>query len=145
MRGVRIYNDNNATTPDATLAALKALREVGSKNTKLRKRIILIMGGTDKGLDMSKLMAEIKKCCKGLILLKETGTSKFLTLIHDSKFMIPKMVEGETLKECVTEAMNVAQRGDSILFSPAFASFARGFKIKTARGGQFGKLVSSEK
>ena len=49
--GVEIYNDTTATTPDATLAGLKALS--GKKN------IVLIMGGFDKGLDMRALLAAL--------------------------------------------------------------------------------------
>ncbi|MEK7593965.1 MAG: UDP-N-acetylmuramoyl-L-alanine--D-glutamate ligase, partial [Patescibacteria group bacterium] len=51
VRGIKIYNDTTATTPEATIAALKAL---GHSMSKLGdKRIVLIMGGSDKGLDMS--------------------------------------------------------------------------------------------
>jgi UDP-N-acetylmuramoylalanine--D-glutamate ligase len=137
VNGVKIYNDTNATTPDATIAGLRALRESRIED----KGIILIMGGTDKGLDMGKLVAEISKYCKGLVLLKESGTTKFLTLIHNSKFIIQKMLEAETLKECVTEAMKMAQSGDIVLFSPAFASFGKWFKNEYDRGEQFNKIV----
>src|SRR3989338_4903859 len=85
--GVKIYNDNNATTPDATIAALKALRDSRNRIQDSRthescllnhesNHIVLIMGGTDKGLDMDKLMAEIPKHCKVVILLRESGTEK---------------------------------------------------------------------
>lgn len=146
VSGVRIYNDTNATTPDATIAGLRALREVGMRKYELgkeKKNIILICGGTDKGLDMSKLVEEIPRYCKGLVLFKESGTAKFLTLIHNSEFIIPKMVERETLKVCVEEAMKMAQEGDIVLFSPAFASFGKWFKNEYDRGEQFVKLVSS--
>src|SRR3989338_3886621 len=58
VKGVRIYNDTNATPPDATIAGLKAL-SCGSLASTVEARlpqnprIVLIMGGTDKGLDMS--------------------------------------------------------------------------------------------
>ena len=103
------------------------------------------MGGTDKGLDMSKLVAEIPKYCKGLVLLKESGTTKFLTLIHNSKFIIQEMVEAENLKECVEKAMNMAQSGDTVLFSPAFASFGKWFKNEYDRGEQFVEIVKKSK
>lgn len=124
VRGIKIYNDNNATTPDATIAALRALD----------KGIVLIMGGTDKGLDMSKLVAEIPKHCKAVILLKESGTEKLKKELAD-------FTERETLKECLAEAMKIAKKGDIVLFSPAFASFGRWFKNEYDRGEQFVELV----
>ncbi|HBV01472.1 MAG TPA: UDP-N-acetylmuramoyl-L-alanine--D-glutamate ligase [Candidatus Taylorbacteria bacterium] len=162
IRGVKIYNDNNATTPDATIAALHALnpkseirnpkqilnsKSLNAKRLTLNteRNIVLIMGGTDKGLDMSKLVAEIPKYCKGLVLLKESGTTKFLTLIHNSKFIIQEMVEAENLKECVEKAMNMAQSGDTVLFSPAFASFGKWFKNEYDRGEQFVEIVKKSK
>jgi UDP-N-acetylmuramoylalanine--D-glutamate ligase len=67
MKGVKIYNDNNATTPEATIAALKALsadrQDLDAGNPPSPeatgghgKNIILIMGGADKGLDMNTLL-----------------------------------------------------------------------------------------
>lgn len=126
VRGIKIYNDNNATTPDATVAGLQALGT--------RRNTILICGGTDKGLDMSKLVAEISKYCKSVILLKESGTEKLKKGLAD-------FTEKETLKECVKEAMKIAEKGDIILFSPAFASFGKWFKNEYDRGAQFVGLI----
>lgn len=135
VRGVKIYNDNNATTPDATIAGLKAL---GGKALGTRK-IVLIIGGTDKGLDMSKLVAEIPKHCKAVVLLKETGTAKLG--IRDKELGI-RIEERETLKECMEEAMQIAKKGDIVLFSPAFASFGKWFKNEYDRGEQFVDLIA---
>ena len=130
VRGIKIYNDNNATTPDATIAALRALG----------KNIILICGGTDKGLDMSKLVEEIPKHCKVVILLRETGTEKIKNGIKE--YVLSIMVkERETLKECVQEAMKIAKKDDTVLFSPAFASFGKWFKNEYDRGEQFVNII----
>jgi UDP-N-acetylmuramoylalanine--D-glutamate ligase len=134
VRGVKIYNDNNATTPDATIAALRALG----------KKIILIMGGTDKGLDMSKLVAEIPKHCKAVILLKESGTEKIKESIKG--YVLSIMIEErDTLKECVEEAMKIAKKDDIVLFSPAFASFGKWFTNEYDRGGQFLQIIDKIK
>ena len=138
VKGVKIYNDTNATTPDATIAGLKALNDSRFKIQDSRMKTILICGGTDKGLDMSKLVAEISKYCKGVILLAESGTEKLKPLIQDSRF---KIQEKETLKECMEEAMKIAEKGDIVLFSPAFASFGKWFKNEYDRGEQFVNLV----
>ncbi len=146
IRGIKIYNDNNATTPDATIAALKALSGICRSQTPTaavgvwllqKPRVVLIIGGTDKGLDISKLVAEIPKHCKAVVMLKESGTEKIKGSVRG--------IEKETLKECVEEAMRTAKKGDIILFSPALASFGRWFKNEYDRGEQFVKIVDKIK
>lgn len=132
VHGIKIYNDNNATTAEATVAALKALG--GEKN------IVLIMGGTDKGLDMSGLVHEIGKRCKAAILLKETGTERIKKDIFALRGVV--CAEGDGLRECLTRAMQYAKKGDVVLFSPAFASFGKWFKNEYDRGDQFNKATS---
>lgn len=157
IKGVKIYNDNNATTPEATMAGLRALGEeyrIQNIESGIKKRIILICGGTDKGLDMSKLVAEIPKHCKAVVMLKETGTDKLLTanrqlLGRDFKKLSAKSYQlkatnitiANTLQECVRMAMKLAECGDTILFSPAFASFGRWFKNEYDRGEQFFAII----
>lgn len=136
--GVKIYNDNNSTTPDAALAALRALDE--------RKRnTILIMGGADKGLAMSELVSEIPKYCKGVALLAGTGTEKIKTRISD-KIMIYHNNNSQnvfsSLKEAVEAGLAAGESGDVLLFSPAFASFGL-FKNEYDRNDRFLKIVDS--
>jgi len=128
MNGVRIYNDNNATTPEATLAALKAL-DTGTQN------IVLIMGGADKYLDASTLLYEIAKTCKRVILLAGTGTSRVAPLMQDYSIF-------DSLETAVHEAVASAESGDTILFSPAFASFGM-FKNEYERSDEFVKFITA--
>jgi UDP-N-acetylmuramoylalanine--D-glutamate ligase len=128
IKGVKIYNDNNATTPEATIAALQAL-DIGTKN------IILIMGGSDKGLDMNALLSEIAHVCKRVILLAGSGTDRIVPALHDYAIY-------DTLSAAVHEACTRADVGDIILFSPAFASFGM-FKNEYDRGDQFLRIVRS--
>ena len=121
--GVKVYNDTTATTPEATLAALGAL---GTGNT------ILIMGGTDKGLDMNTLLVRLPEL-KRVILLAGTGTSRILEFIEGASVF-------DSLETAVVEAFSSAHPGDTILFSPAFASFGM-FKNEYDRGDQFNALV----
>jgi UDP-N-acetylmuramoylalanine--D-glutamate ligase len=72
--GVKFYNDTTATTPEATLAALEAL-DTETKN------IVLIMGGSDKGLDMNRLLVELPNHTKRIILLAGTGTNRVLEFV----------------------------------------------------------------
>jgi UDP-N-acetylmuramoylalanine--D-glutamate ligase len=123
VNGVKIYNDTTATTPEATLAALTALGE----------NVVLIMGGADKNLDMHKLLVEIPKHTKRVIMLAGTGTNRVLEFLPDASVF-------DTLEASVREAFAAAQPGDSIVLSPAFASFGM-FKNEYDRGDQFNALV----
>lgn len=133
VRGVKIYNDNNATTAEATVAALRALDPEGTKN------IVLIMGGTDKGLDMSILVREIGLHCKAAVLLDESGTRRMGADIEALPDVIIKWCDG--LAASLHTAMQIAKAGDIILFSPAFASFGTWFKNEYDRNDQFIALV----
>lgn len=127
VNGVQIYNDNNATTPQATIAALQAL-SAGNKN------IILITGGADKGLDIEPLLQEIEKSCKEIVLLKGTGSDRFCTRMP--------LYQYDDLEMAVRAALGRAEAGDIILFSPAFASFGM-FKNEYHRNDQFLAIVKT--
>lgn len=133
-RGVKIYNDNNSTTPDATLAALRAL---GSSE----KNIVLIMGGFEKNLDMSQLLEEIPEYCKSVVLFKEVGTDR----IRDDVFALKaiEVFEEDGLEATVHRAFDEAKQGDILLYSPAFSSFGKYFKNEYDRNDQFMSIVET--
>ncbi len=128
--GVKIYNDTTATTPEATLAALAALSDVGLPMSHM----VLIMGGTDKDLDMNALLAKLPEV-KKVILLAGTGTDRI-------KDQLPNASLYGSIEEAVIEAFKVAEPGDIILFSPAFTSFGM-FKNEFDRGDQFNAIVQA--
>lgn len=130
VNGVEIWNDNNATTPDATIAALKALAP---------KPVVLIMGGADKKIDMSGLVEIIKGATKKVILLPGTGTD---SLLNNYELTGRDIEEVRSLKDAVEIAMASATEGDAVLFSPAFASFGL-FKNEYDRNDQFVELVNA--
>ena len=123
-RGVKIYNDNNSTTPEAAMVALAALK-------KIKKNIILIAGGADKKLDMSELIKEIKKTCRVVVLLPGTGSDKL---------NLPEAIKVKDLKEAVKKAKDLVKKEDTLLFSPAFASFGL-FNNEYERNDQFVKII----
>ena len=129
-KGIKIYNDTTATTPEATIMALRAL---GDKN----KKLVLLMGGADKNIDMSGLIKEIPKYCKGVVILSGTGTEK---LIKDFPNEIKGMIEVNNLSGAVKIALGLCQKGDTLVLSPAFASFGM-FKNEFDRGDQFVKII----
>jgi UDP-N-acetylmuramoylalanine--D-glutamate ligase len=123
VRGIKIYNDNNSTTPDATIAALNA---VGGPQT------LLIMGGADKGLDMSALLARLPEQ-KRVVWLAGTGTDKAIPA---------DAVVYDRLESALQDVMGYAVDGDTVLLSPAFASFGM-FKNEYDRNDQFVALVTA--
>lgn len=128
VNGVKVYNDTTATTPEATIAALRAL-DTG------KKHIILIMGGADKGLDMHTLMDEIPKRTKQVVYLAGTGTERLAPLLPTG------MLHHASLEKALATALKAGLPGDIVLFSPAFASFGM-FKNEFDRGDQFNALVA---
>lgn len=130
-KGIKIYNDNNATTPAATIAGLEALKN--------DKNIILICGGSDKELDLKDLVKSMNKYCKEVITIPGTGTDKLVKL----KIKI-KNHKAKDLKESVKLAIKSATKGDSILFSPAFASFGA-YNNEYERNDEFIKIIKELK
>ena len=131
VHGIEIYNDTNATTPEATIVALTAL------TAEVRKGgVILIAGGADKGLDSSTLIPAIQKHTKKCVLLAGTGTDKLLV---EEPSLGCEVVT--SLEEAVHRAYQYAEEGDAIVLSPAFASFGM-FTNEYDRGEQFIRLVA---
>jgi UDP-N-acetylmuramoylalanine--D-glutamate ligase len=123
VNGVNIINDTTSTTPEATLAALAALDPT---------RTLLIMGGADKGLDMNALLLKLQEV-KRVIALAGSGTNRVLEFMSEASVF-------DDLSTAVREAFASAVPGDTILFSPAFASFGM-FKNEFDRGDQFSAIV----
>ncbi|MEK7563950.1 MAG: UDP-N-acetylmuramoyl-L-alanine--D-glutamate ligase [Patescibacteria group bacterium] len=139
INGIKIYNDNNSTTPDATIAALKALGDVK------KRKIVLIIGGDTKMLDMSKLLKEIPKFCSKIILFKEKGTDTIREKVFEFKKKGIEVYEEDGLLNTVHRAFDIAKKGETILYSPAFSSFGKYFKNEYDRGDQFVKIVKDLK
>ena len=131
LNGVKIYNDNNATSPQATAEGLKA---VGGKND-----VVLIVGGTDKDIEAGELPEVIQKHCAHVVLYSGSGTEKLkadlLTNISTE--------EHDTLKACVEAALATAAAGNVILFSPGYSSFGKEYKNEYDRNDKFVELVTS--
>ena len=145
FKGIKIYNDNNATTPEATIAGIRALEEEnGEENPtspRLRRaRIILISGGADKKLDLDLYVKVVNTFGKAVVLIPGTGTDKLMT---NYKLRITNE-RAKNLKEAVKKSLGLAGRGDIILFSPAFASFGQ-FNNEYERNDLFMKIVKSLK
>ncbi|VAW33014.1 UDP-N-acetylmuramoylalanine--D-glutamate ligase [hydrothermal vent metagenome] len=121
--GVVFYNDTTATTPEATLSALSSLNP---------KHTVLIMGGSDKELDMSILSTKLPEV-KYVAFLAGSGTN----LMHVD---FPNTKIFDSLKEAFADAVSHASEGDYVILSPAFASFGM-FENEFDRGDKFVEIV----
>ena len=125
---VNYINDSKATNIGATLAALESFSR-GDNN------IVLITGGQAKGADFSDLKAALVK------------STRYVILIGGDALKIQDVIDGvvpyetaATLREALTIAKGQAQSGDTVLLSPACASFDM-FSGFEDRGNQFVSLV----
>lgn len=125
VRGVRYVNDTTATTPDATIAALRRFGKVG----------VLIAGGTDKNLRFHDVVHDIKRRVRVLILLPGTATVKMI------KGIKMEIVPVNSMPDAVRAAAEHARRGEVVLLSPGAASFGL-FKNEFDRGNQFVREVN---
>ncbi|HOY11341.1 MAG TPA: UDP-N-acetylmuramoyl-L-alanine--D-glutamate ligase [Candidatus Paceibacterota bacterium] len=139
--GIKYYNDTNATTPDAVLVALAALK-------KYKGKIILLGGGADKNLDYATYAKAVRQNVKALALFRGTATDKILEVLWSRSVLgrsrtdlgQNKVEVFDNIREAFAWAKAQAKRGDIILLSPGAASFGV-FKNEYDRGDQFNKLV----
>ncbi len=125
INGIRFINDTKATN----VLSLKAALESISRN------IILIIGGRDKGNDYSTVMPLIKQKVKQLIIIGESAEK-----IERSIGNLTNSYRAGTMEEAVFKAYEMASPGDSILLSPACASFDM-FRDYAERGKIFKEIV----
>ncbi|TCS41718.1 UDP-N-acetylmuramoyl-L-alanine--D-glutamate ligase [Reinekea marinisedimentorum] len=124
--GVRFFNDSKATNVGSVLAALNGLAGTGKKN------IILLAGGQGKGQDFQPLKEIVDSACKAVFLFGEDKDKL--------NRVFPAAEVKNTLAESFAAAVQLADEGDAILFSPACASFDQ-FANYVARGEAFNELV----
>ena len=129
INGVSFINDSKATTIESLAVAL------ASFNTP----IILIAGGKDKGSDFSKLKAALKRNVRQAILIGAAREK----IMASWQGVIPISSAGN-LSAAITAAYQLAQPGDTVLLSPACASFDM-FKDFEDRGRLFKQEVHNLK
>ncbi len=126
-RGVRFVNDSKATNVDSTLVALKALGG--------RRNIWLILGGLDKGNPYAPLLPFIRRDVKAVLTIG-AAAPKIEAELAGSCPVITSL----TMENACRNALQLAEKGDIVLFSPACASFDQ-FKDFEDRGRKFKALV----
>lgn len=128
-RGVKWYNDSKGTNVGATQAAIEGLGE------HISGKLILIAGGIGKNADFSPLLPAMEKYARHVVLIGESAR-ELADLIHGR---IP-ISFAASMDEAVQRCDAVAQSGDSVLLSPACASFDM-FKNFEHRGQVFTEVV----
>ena len=130
--GVSFYNDSIASSPARTIAGLRSFN----------KKVVLIAGGYDKQLSYKPLAEELPSHVKALVLMGQTK-DKIRTEVERLEPCVEFPVfEVQTMEEAVEAARRVSQSGDTILFSPASASFDM-FKNFEQRGNAFKTIVNN--
>lgn len=124
-RGVKIYNDNNATTPEATIAAIESFPP---------GKVVLICGGADKGLELKPLASLVGSRCKSVYLLSGSGTARLRQQLIAPVF--------DSIESALKAALEASVAGDILLFSPGFASFGM-FKNEYDRNDAFVAAVDT--
>lgn len=126
VRGVQYINDSKATNVDACWYALESM------NTK----VVLIIGGKDKGNDYEQIKPLVKEKCTALVYLGADNTK-----LHENFDSLGITIrDTHSMKECVEACYELANPGDTVLLSPCCASFDL-FKNMEDRGEQFKTLV----
>ena len=121
----RFYNDNNATTQEATMAALTSFDP---------KNVVLVFGGADKGLSAEKVVNYVVSNNIRAVLIKGTGTDKITG-------QLPNVPVVGSMTEAMQNAVSMSKEGDNIVLSPGFASFGV-FKNEYDRNDQFVEFVN---
>ena len=132
VNGITYYNDSFASAPGATVAAIEAIP--GKK--------VLILGGYERGLDLSELIGAIKKHSGEItkVILIGASADRIAENFKDRGLKNYIKCHCKTMEEMVGEAASLAEKGGSVVLSPGFPSFDM-FKNFEDRGIQFNEAV----
>ena len=124
--GINFINDSKATNVNSTWYALECMET----------DVVWIAGGTDKGNDYSELFQLVKKKVKAVVCLGKDN-KKIIEAFRDK---VHTVVETSSMEEAVRTSYYLAAKGDTVLLSPACASFDL-FNNYEDRGRQFKNAV----
>ncbi|MFV1450573.1 UDP-N-acetylmuramoyl-L-alanine--D-glutamate ligase [Maribacter sp. HS] len=125
---VEYINDSKATNVNAAYYALDSMKTP----------TVWIVGGVDKGNEYMELMPLVREKVKAIICLGENNEK----IKHVFGKAVDLLVETYAMEEAVKVAYKIAERGDTVLLSPACASFDL-FKNYEDRGDQFKNCVKN--
>ncbi|MCH8558264.1 MAG: UDP-N-acetylmuramoyl-L-alanine--D-glutamate ligase [Balneolia bacterium] len=128
LNGVRYINDSKATNVNAVWYALQSIKTP----------VVLIIGGQDKGNNYRELSDQIKKKVHTVIAIGQAKDAIRAQISRDALYY----TEAETLEEAVKLSYKKAKKGETVLLSPACASFDM-FESYEHRGKVFKQAVNA--
>jgi len=126
IQGVQYINDSKATNVNSVFYALDSMTTP----------TVWIVGGVDKGNDYDELMPLVREKVKAIVCLGVDNTK----ISNAFNNVVDVMVETTSMSEAVQLAQRLAEKGDSVLLSPACASFDL-FENYEDRGKQFKQAI----
>ncbi len=126
IQNVQYINDSKATNVNATFFALESMETP----------TVWIVGGVDKGNDYTELISLVNEKVKGIICLG-VDNKKIIDTFNN---IVDVMVETTSMDEAVKIAQKIAEKGDTVLLSPACASFDL-FENYEDRGNKFKNAI----
>ena len=127
VEGVRYINDSKATNVNSVYYALDSMED----------NLVWIVGGQDKGNDYNPLIPYVSKKVKAIVCLGLDNQK----IIQTFQSIIPTIIETHSMEDAVQVGRGLAQEGDTVLLSPACASFDL-FQSYEDRGNQFKHYVN---
>lgn len=128
VHGIEFINDSKATNVNSTWFALESMENP----------TVWIVGGVDKGNDYEELAALVNDKVKAIICLGKDNR-KIIEAFQDK---VENIVEASSALEAVAYGYRFAKKGETVLLSPACASFDL-FENYEERGNEFKKAVRS--
>jgi len=126
VSGISFINDSKATNVNSTWYALECMETA----------VVWIVGGVDKGNDYSELFPVVKQKVKAVVCLGKDNR-KIIEAFSDK---VPTIIETSSMEEAVRSSYYLAKKGETVLLSPACASFDL-FNNYEDRGRQFKAAV----
>lgn len=127
VEGVRYINDSKATNVNSVYYALDSMEE----------GLVWIVGGQDKGNDYTPLIPYVSKKVKAIVCLGLDNQK----IIQTFQSIVPTIIETHSMEDAVQVGRGLSQEGDTVLLSPACASFDL-FQSYEDRGNQFKHYVN---
>lgn len=131
INDVNFYNDSKATNIDACIKAVNSFKQ----------KVVLILGGSDKGEKYEDLFKNLPKNVKRIIV---TGGNKNKIIKASKAYNFNKIEEVNSFEEAIKKAYKLASKNNVVLLSPASASFDS-FKDYKHRGEEFVRIVKELK
>lgn len=126
VRGVDFINDSKGTNLNSVWFALESMK----------KSVVLILGGQDKGNDYNEIMELVEDKVKAIVCMGLDNTK--IHAAFDGK--VAQIADTQSAVDAVNAAYALADKGDVVLLSPGCASFDL-FKNYEDRGRQFKEAV----